>query len=127
MSYLRQIMKDIAIDNIDGMDRDEARYYLENEAIPVSGSVSGLIYYADTEPYAQEFHDEIIELMEEIYDKEIPSELLTLNAMTWFAFEYLLSGMVDEIIEEVYGDEEDLEEEEEWDTSWVDEQLEGKA
>ena len=109
MSELRQVMKDIAIDNIDGMNREEARYYLENDAICSAGSVSGLIYYKETEPIAQEYHDEIIDMMTEVFGDNIPSEMLSLNMMAWFAFENLLGGMIDEIIEEVYGDEEDLE------------------
>ena len=112
MSELRQVMKDIAIDNISGMDRDEARYYLENDAICSVGSVSGLTYYKETEPIAQEYHDEIIDMMIEVFGDNIPSEMLSLNMMAWFAFESLLGEMIDEIIEEVYGDEEDLEEEE---------------
>lgn len=99
---LKDELYEIALQNIEGMTEEEARYYLENDAIPASGSVSGLIYYNETEPLACDYYDEIIEIMQEIYGDCILADILTLNNMTWFAWEYLILGneeVIDEIIE----------------------------
>ncbi len=96
-------LKKIAFDNIEGMSEEEARNYLMNEAHPASGSVGGLIYYNETEPIACEHHDEIIEMMQDVYGNYIPSDRLSLNDLAWFAWEILILGnedIIDEIIEE---------------------------
>ena len=102
MSLINELKK-ITFQNIDGMSEEEARNYLMNNAIPSCGSVSGLIYYSETEPLACEYFDEIIEIMKDVYGNCIPSNRLSLNDLAWFAWQYLILGnedMIDEIIEE---------------------------
>jgi len=43
---IKDVMYDIVLQEIDGMNEKEARNYLLNDVIPVTGSVSNLIYYA---------------------------------------------------------------------------------
>jgi len=96
-------MFDIALNEIDGMSEEDARYFLMNDAVPVTGAVSGLIYYSQTEPIAKEYYEEIIEMLRELYGEEIPYKLIkTLNNLTWFTWEYLIlcnEENVNEIIE----------------------------
>jgi len=103
INSIEDVMYDIALQEIDGMDEEDARYYLMNDAIPVTGSVSNLIYYSQTEPIACEFYDEIMELVNEIYFKDVPYEVVkSLNNLTWFVWEYIVFGNennIDEIIE----------------------------
>lgn len=97
---VRDCMMDIALYNIDGMDYEEAKHYLEYDSNPSIGSVSGLIYYSETEPIAYTFYDEIMELINDIYGNEIPYQLVSkLNNITWFAWENYIGD--DEFIEDV--------------------------
>jgi len=103
MEDLRQAVKDIVLNEIDGYSKEEAEYYFENpqEYSCVNGCVSDLIYYNDTEKFAREHHDEIIELM-----KEFGAEPMKANDMAWFGFEATVPTLKDEIIEENYEEEE---------------------
>ena len=92
MKTLEEVLVDIALDNIEGLTKEEARYYLSNDAIPAYGSVSGLIYYCETEPLATKYHAEILDWSEECYGEYTPRDLLSLNNMAWFAFEYYILG-----------------------------------
>ncbi|RLF44395.1 MAG: hypothetical protein DRN17_04525, partial [Thermoplasmata archaeon] len=67
MSNLEDVFKDILRDNIEGMNREEAKYYAENDAIPDAGSVSGLIYYSETEAIARDHYDEITQVVKDAY------------------------------------------------------------
>jgi len=104
MASLKEDLKKIAFDNIEGMNEEEARYFLMNDAIPESGSVGGMIYYSETEPFAQTHYDEIIESLHGVYGKEIPSETInSLNNLAWAAWEIEVlqnSSFIDEIVEE---------------------------
>ena len=99
---LREELIEMAKKEIEGMARKEAIYWLNNDAIPSSGSVTALMYYRDTEPFACRHHDEIVEIME-----ESDMKLMTLNDMAWFAWEYYILGQGEEIIDELMGIEED--------------------
>ena len=97
---IKDCMMDIALYNIDGMSFEEAKHYLEYDANPSVGSVSGLIYYSETEPIAYVFYDEIMELINECYGNEIPYQLVSkLNNITWFAWENYIGD--DDFIEDV--------------------------
>jgi len=100
---IKDEMFDIALDEIYGMSEEEAIHYLMNDAIPVTGAVSELIYYSQTEPIAREYHCEIVEMMKDVYGDCIPYGCIKSgNDMTWFAWEYLVLGNesnIDEIIE----------------------------
>jgi len=103
INSIEDVMFDIALIEIDGMTEEEARNFLINDAIPVNGSVTSLIYYSQTEPIACEYYGDIMYLIEEIYCKDVPFEVIkSLNNLTWFAWEYIVLGNeenVNEIIE----------------------------
>ncbi len=67
---------DIALDNIDGLSEEEARYYLENDAIPETGAVSGLINNNDIKSIFSNYYEEIIEKLKKLYGNEIPSDVM---------------------------------------------------
>jgi len=97
MKNLRDALLCLARENIEGLTYQEALYYLDNDAIPSDGNVSGLIYCSETEELAKKFHDEIIELMEELgVDRP-----LKLNDMAWFAWEALIFGNGERILEDL--------------------------
>jgi len=97
MCNLYNELLNIVRENIDGLSYDEALDYLDNDAVPVAGNVSGLIYKEDTEKLAREFHDEIIELMEHVgFNKP-----LRLNAMAWFAWEALILGCGEVVLDDL--------------------------
>ena len=100
---IKDEMYDIALCEIDGMSEEDARYYLLNDAVPVTGAVSELIYFSQTEPIAREYHSEIVEMMRDVYGDCISYQSIkTGNDMTWFAWEYIVLGNeanIDEIIE----------------------------
>jgi len=116
-------MYDIALGEINGLNEEEARYFLMNDAVPVTGAVSGLIYYSETEKIGCEYYCEIIEMMSEIYGNEIPYKVISsLNSLTWFAWEYIVLGNesnIDEIIE-IAKDKEIIEFEDEEDEEYDD-------
>ena len=90
---LEDIMMDIALYNIEGMDEKEAKDFLLNDAIPAYGAVTGLIYYKETEPITIQFYNEIIELLRDIYGDCIPAQIVeNLNSLTWSAWELLVLG-----------------------------------
>lgn len=99
MSDLREVFKDILRDNIEGMSRKDARYYVENDAAPYSGSVSGLIYYGDTEPIAKNHHEEISEMIHNNFGSM--KECQSLNDMTWMAWGILLPEIAEEVVAEI--------------------------
>lgn len=102
---LEHAVKEILIDELDGMNEDEARYYFANpeQYSCVNGCVSALIYYKDTEGFAKEYHDEIVALMSDYgMDKCLP-----LNDMAWFAYEAIVPTLEDEIMSELYEDEDE--------------------
>lgn len=71
-----------AIYDLGGVEWDDLVNHTTDYLDPSSGSVGGLIYYSDTEPFAKDWHDEIIELMDE-WGVE---KRFTLNEMTWFTW-----------------------------------------
>jgi len=94
MKTLRQTFLDILKCNIMGMSREDAKYYIENDAIPDSGSVSGLIMYSETEPIAQEYHSELMKVVKDCYG-EVESPI-SMNDLVWAGW----SAMLPEISEE---------------------------
>jgi len=102
VNSIKDVMYDIALQEIDGMDEEEAKDFLMNDAIPVTGSVSNLVWFSQTEPIACEYYDEIMELANNFYYKNIPYEIVKLlNNLTWFAWECIVLGNeenIDEII-----------------------------
>ena len=107
METLEEALVNIALGNINGLTEEEARYYLMHDAIPAFGSVSGLIYYSETESLATKYYGEILELLEECYGECIPNDVLELNSMAWFAFEYYILGnesTIEDIIDKAIED-----------------------
>ena len=103
MTLYEELLK-IAKDNIEGMTYDEALYWLDNDAIPSIGSVSGLIYYHETEPLACRHHDEIMEMIKEVKlmkEADIVNAPMTLNDMAWFAWNYLILCNGERVLEDL--------------------------
>jgi len=94
---MRDELLKMVMEEIDGMSYGEALYYLDNDAIPATGSVTSLIYYCDTESFAKEYHDEIIELMND-WGMQEP---LSLNDMAWVAWEATVLGQGEQILDEL--------------------------
>ena len=103
MSLMEKLLE-IAAENIKGMEKEEAIYWLDNDAVPEYGSVSGLIYYDETEAIAKEHFSEILKLMKEI-GIACPTSF-DVNDMAWFAWSYLILGngkeVYNSIIEKKY-------------------------
>lgn len=114
-SDLEKAMFDILESNIDGMDLDEIKYYMENDAICSTGAVSGLIYYSETREMFKENFEEILELVEDYKEEigEAPNFDMNYNNLVWFAFEWLNNKWFNTIdwdsIEEDLNEEEDEE------------------
>lgn len=88
--------------NIDGYTKDEAAYWVENDAICSYGAVNGLIYYTDTAAFFDKHEDEILDLAQEYEFKADPIELGMTgfkNIMAWFAFEALKDSVFQDNIE----------------------------
>ena len=87
---LEYVFMDIALYNIEGLTEEEAKGFFDYpNCDPSTGAVSGLIYYVETEPIAQEYYDEIVEMLHNLYGEEIPYKSIdSLNTLTWFAWEY---------------------------------------
>jgi len=75
-----------AVYELGGVDWENMVEHTDDYFNPSNGLVPGLIYYADTEPFAKEWHDDIVELMIN-NDTEEP---LKLNDMTWFAWQMMM-------------------------------------
>lgn len=88
---LQQEMFEILESNIEDFDTlEEVKYYMENNAVCVTGAVGGLIYYSETKEIFKNHFEEILELVEEY--KEEMGEInidFNYNNLVWFAFEYL--------------------------------------
>lgn len=88
--------------NIDGYTKDEAAYWVENDAICSYGAVNGLIYYTDTTAFFDKHEDEILNLAQEFEFTADPIELGMTgfkNIMAWFAFEALKDTVFENNIE----------------------------
>jgi len=100
---LDKALMDIALYNIDGMSEEEARNFLMNDAIPEMGSVKKMFYYSETEPFAVEFYEEILEELKDVYGKDIPYEAVkSLNNVAWAAWGVKVLGneeFIDRVIE----------------------------
>ena len=97
MKNLRDALLNIARENIEGLSYEEALDYLDYDAIPEHGSVSGLIYREDIEKLARDYHDEIIDLMEKVG----PDKPLYLNDMGLFAWNFIILGNGELILEDL--------------------------
>jgi len=97
MKNLRDALLNIARENIEGLTYQEALDFLNHDAIPDDGNVSGLIFTDDTEKLARDYHDEIIDLQKGLgFDKP-----LKLNDMAWFAWNLLILGNGKTVLEDL--------------------------
>lgn len=90
-------------DNIAGYTKDEARYWVENDAICSVGSVAGMIYHSDTVKFFDEFENDILELANLCgFDPKIHEHgmLGYKNLMAWFAFEVLKNDVFEDRIDD---------------------------
>jgi phosphoribosyl 1,2-cyclic phosphodiesterase len=86
------LAREVAIEALDHDTPEEIASFFENllQYGCVSGMVTSLIYYSDTEAFFDEHYHEIMELKEEYEDMlgqpmQIPYHLK--NHLAWFAFE----------------------------------------
>ena len=95
---------DMLIDELSEEIEDTGTFNIDNY-YPNNGSVSGLVYYEDTEPIGKELMDEFLEVTEEFgYTCEQINKLAQgniYNFVAWFMWEYLLSNFKEEVIEYV--------------------------
>jgi len=103
MSYKTKVLKyvndlddvfiDIALYNIDGLTYEEAKNYLEKDASPVSGAVSGLIYYIETNVIGSKYYEDCMEMIQQVYGDEIKFEIVkSLNNIVWICWELWLNA-----------------------------------
>ena len=89
MKTLKETFYEIALNNIEGLTKSEAKYYLENDALPGVGSVSGLIYINEIEEIFCRYYEELIEVLDEVYEC-IPSKFLDKSYLVWSAWELII-------------------------------------
>lgn len=99
----------------DIMGQDDMQTYI-NDVMNngcVSGTVSSLIYYSDTDKFFISYHDEIFDLLNEYKEEngEYPTIELNSNNLAWFTYEKVLFD-INSYLESCYIDEEEEEEEE---------------
>lgn len=93
---LKEEFADILDSNIEGMTREEAEYYIDNDAIPSIGSVGGLIYYSETESLAKNYYEEMVDAVKNAFgDGEMPA---TLNDLCWTAWAAILPELKEEAL-----------------------------
>lgn len=99
MKSLRQAVKEIVLNEIDGYTREDAESYFNNpqEHTYASNLAACSIYYKNIEEFAIKHHDEIIDLM--IEANVLPMKL---KKMAFFAFKTIVPTLRDEIMEENY-------------------------
>jgi len=110
MQTLEQAVLEEIESNVEGMNRDEAQYWVENDAICISGAVSGLIYYHDTMKFFDKHEDEILDLAKDYdFNVDVREEGTTgfKNQMSWFAFEVLKDGVFDNNIDDLFPEDEE--------------------
>jgi len=107
MANLREAVKDIVVGELTGYSKEEATEWFDNAEnyACVNGCIGELIYYSDTEPFAREYHDEIIELM-----KDFGAEPMSANDMAWFGFEATVPELKEEVLEELFLSDDEYEE-----------------
>lgn len=71
-----------AVYDLGGVDFADLWNYTSDYYDPSTGSVVGLIYYDDTEPFAKDNFEEIFDLFEEI-GLEIKASRKMFNSLTW--------------------------------------------
>jgi hypothetical protein len=68
----------------------------------VSGTVSMLVYYSDTEAFFKKYFNEIFELLNEYKEEigEYPNIEFNANNLSWFAYEKIVYDLLNEFEEE---------------------------
>ena len=88
--------------NTSKLNFSEVKEYPNDYRDPSSGSVPGMIYYCDTEKFAKNNLQDILELIAD-FDEETGSNTLKsakesgnkLNWFTWFTYESMIIEMID--------------------------------
>ena len=102
-SPLEDRVFDEIFNNVLGMTKEEAKYWVENDAICSIDSVNGLIYYHDTSEFFDRHEEEILKLAKEFeFDCSIVENGMKgfKNTMSWFAFEALKDRLFEERTDE---------------------------
>ena len=90
MKILKEFFYEIALQNIKGLTKSEAKHYLKNDALPGIGSVSGLIYNYEIEEIFYSYYNELIEILSEIYPECVPLNKLDKSYLVWSAWELMI-------------------------------------
>ena len=88
--------------NASGLTFAEFKQYPNDFRDPSSGSVTGMIYYSDTEKFAKKNLNEILDLIAD-FDEETGGNTLKratdsgnkLNFFAWFTYESMIIEMID--------------------------------
>lgn len=93
---------EILENNIEDFDTlEEIKYYMENDCICVNGSVSGLIYYSETEEIFKNNFNEIFEIIEDLKSEYgynfIENIEVNANNLVWLTFEETVKSWYYEI------------------------------
>ena len=88
--------------NASKLNFSEVKQYPNDFRDPSSGSVSGMIYYSDTEKFAKKNLDAILDLIAD-FDEETGGNTLKratdsgnkLNFFAWFAYESMIIEFID--------------------------------
>lgn len=88
--------------NASKLNFSEVKKYPNNYRDPSSGSVTGMIYYSDTEEFTKKNIVEILELVAE-FDEQTGDNTLSraaergnvLNFLAWFTYESMIIEMID--------------------------------
>jgi len=104
---MKEAVKEIILGELSGYDKDEAENWFDNAEnySCQNGCIGALVYYDDTEKFARDFHDEIIELME-----EYGANPMKANDMAWFGFEALVPTLKDDVLDEIFLSDDEMEE-----------------
>lgn len=87
MQSLNKVEKEVY--KLGGVDFEKLYEYIDDYFDPSKGSVSGLIYYSDTLPFAQDWWLEIGEALKELGH----TERISPNEMTWAIWEIMMGKL----------------------------------
>lgn len=94
------LKKAVITDILSQGDNEEIESYIKDllEYGCVSGIVSDLIYYNDTDRFFTLHHNEILELLEQAKESgEMPIIEMNSNNLSWFAYEEITRQLVNEL------------------------------
>lgn len=99
-----ELQKAVITDLLSQRSKEEILTYMKDVINHgcVSGMVSNLIYYSDTEAFFKKHFNEIFDLLNEYKEEtgEYPNIELNANNLSWFAYEQIVYNLLNEFVEE---------------------------